>query len=150
MSIRDVKLYIVFHQMLTRCSVHCPHKATNHNGWLGAAAFKGSDAITSFLTVENLRLLDESWYSPVECQIFFWFDSDIFHLKVGSCWVDSSNFVQFKNLVVGKLHTPIESTGFWSCWIYAEGYHDLQWSKRLNYLLDPGSEYLRIRCSQSW
>lgn len=41
---------------------------------------------------------------------FFLFDSGIFHLKVWSCWVDSSNFVQFKNLVVGKLHTPIESS----------------------------------------
>lgn len=27
---------------------------------------------------------------------FFGFDSGIFHLKVGNCWVDSSKFVQFK------------------------------------------------------
>lgn len=42
-----------------QCSLS-PHKATNHNGWFGAAAFKGSDTVASFLTVENSRLLDES------------------------------------------------------------------------------------------
>ena len=54
-----------------------------------------------------------------------------------------------KNLVVGKLHTPIGSSGFRNCWIYAEGYHDLQWSKRC-YLTCESDVRRADSCRSSW